>query len=1212
MKRLPLYLFILCIALAAFAEIKEHLAETDKARIVQNAQTNLQSLEKQMQGSLDEVLHFNSDKEFHEYFIHHGFQSMGFSFFFYENEKLTMWSDNEVEITFSLADSIKNPLLLHLNNGWYEAVAHSAGAKKIIGLLLIKKEYSYENKYLQNSFNAKLQLPANVDIEDSASSPYSLQSVTGEKLFSLRFLPKTAEHNTFSKGAWMELISFLLLLAATLLYFIHQTSYRFITVVLSALALIAVRLWMIVQHIPNEFYDSDFFSPKYYGSSFFFNSPGDLLLNALTFFSIAYLFYSYATKSTKSMAKGVVQWIFLVVMLAAFLLLALVVHSLISGLVINSKIDFDVNTVLNFNGYSMAAIMAVMLLVWTYFFLLYALLIPFRNLFENKIAFFLSAIAALIIAVVCIVEYLNQITFIRFMPVGFAVLLILSIAHMLNRKIVFSGNVGIAFVFLFALYTSVTIRYFQVQKEREERKLFAQRLDFRQDHLAEYLFADEEKKLSNDIILRKIFLRSRNVPEEVTKHIQQLYFSGYLSKFDVTPFVYDMNRIPFDLQTNSLDEFRHEIETQGKATFSDKLFFMVNESGNLIYMAELPVKDYADTSKQSGTLVLRLKARAMEPADGFPDLLVSNKVRSPEEDADYSFARYKNNSLIYVVGNFPYSFSPSVFNNAKGDFTFIINQNFEHLVYRPSGESLIVVSKPMESSFAWISQFSYMLFFFSILFFIARLIILFSQEKIHYPVSLKQRIRSSILGLVLLSFVLIGAGTVYYISHKYNQDLDNNILSRLNSLWFSLNDNLNSDSLSSYNKERLQPVLGGISNNLNLDFNVYDDAGNLFYSSQPKIFEKGLISSRMNPEALFEMKENERTQFVQPENIGKLSFIAGYSPLTNRNGNITGYVNLPFLERQNELNKEISGFLSALITIYMLLLALAVIIALVISSRITKPLLLIQEKLGNIALGQSNESIDWNRKDEIGELVREYNRMINELAVSAEKLSRNERESAWREMAKQVAHEIKNPLTPMKLHLQHLQRSLNDRPAEELRAAIDRTSKMLIEQIDTLNRIASEFSNFASMPRSQNENLNLADAISSAKNLFTATAGITITFHDDGIERRIYADRQQMIRAFSNLIKNAIQAIPEDREGKIDIKIDTANNYHVVSISDNGTGIEEEQRSKIFTPSFTTKTSGTGLGLAIVKNTIEQIGGKVWFETNSSEGTSFYMQLPVT
>jgi nitrogen fixation/metabolism regulation signal transduction histidine kinase len=350
---------------------------------------------------------------------------------------------------------------------------------------------------------------------------------------------------------------------------------------------------------------------------------------------------------------------------------------------------------------------------------------------------------------------------------------------------------------------------------------------------------------------------------------------------------------------------------------------------------------------------------------------------------------------------------------------------------------------------------------------------------------------------------------------------------------------------------------------------------------------------------------------VHPEHIGKLNYISAYSPLTNRNGDITGYANLPFLEKQNELNKEISGFLSALITIYVLLLALAVLIALIISSRITQPLLLIQEKLSNIHLGRHNESIEWNRKDEIGELVQEYNRMIGELAISAEKLSRSERESAWREMAKQVAHEIKNPLTPMKLQLQHLQRALkDDTNLERLRGDVERINKMLIEQIDNLSAIATEFSNFANMPRPQNETLILSDTLSSSIHLFSGTPGITIFFHDDNKERKINADRQQMIRLFSNLIKNAMQAIPENKEGRIDVNAQTTNCFHLVSISDNGTGIPEEQRSKIFTPNFTTKTSGMGLGLAIVKSTAEQAGGRVWFETKENEGTTFFVEFP--
>jgi two-component system, NtrC family, nitrogen regulation sensor histidine kinase NtrY len=242
--------------------------------------------------------------------------------------------------------------------------------------------------------------------------------------------------------------------------------------------------------------------------------------------------------------------------------------------------------------------------------------------------------------------------------------------------------------------------------------------------------------------------------------------------------------------------------------------------------------------------------------------------------------------------------------------------------------------------------------------------------------------------------------------------------------------------------------------------------------------------------------------------------------------------------------------------------------------------------------------------------VNEYNRMINELAISAEKLSRSERESAWREMAKQVAHEIKNPLTPMKLHLQHLQRSIQQSSEAEMREAIQRTAKILIEQIDSLSSIATEFSNFANMPRSQNQVLDLKEIISSVVSLFNQTPNIEIHISNQHDENKVLADRQQLQRVFSNLIKNAIQSIPEDRKGRIQIDIKKENNTCIVSVADNGIGIAEDQRAKIFSPSFTTKSTGMGLGLAIVKSTIEQAGGSVWFESKEHEGATFFVELP--
>jgi nitrogen fixation/metabolism regulation signal transduction histidine kinase len=300
----------------------------------------------------------------------------------------------------------------------------------------------------------------------------------------------------------------------------------------------------------------------------------------------------------------------------------------------------------------------------------------------------------------------------------------------------------------------------------------------------------------------------------------------------------------------------------------------------------------------------------------------------------------------------------------------------------------------------------------------------------------------------------------------------------------------------------------------------------------------------------------------------------------------------------------------AIINIYVLLFALSIITAIFISSYVTKPLKLIQEKLSNIKLGKANEPIEWEDNDEIGSLVSEYNRMIAELAKSADLLAKSERESAWREMAKQVAHEIKNPLTPMKLSVQHLKRIWEDN-APDMDQKIHHFTNKLIEQIDTLSTIATEFANFAKMPKATIETLNVQYILLSSIALFEDIENLNIEFKNE-ITKEVFvlADKEQLLRVFNNLLKNAIQAIPENKKGEIKVALQESNKNIIIRIADNGSGINAAVIDKIFVPNFTTKTGGMGLGLAIVKNIVDGIGGTIWFETVKEKGSIFYVSLP--
>ena len=308
--------------------------------------------------------------------------------------------------------------------------------------------------------------------------------------------------------------------------------------------------------------------------------------------------------------------------------------------------------------------------------------------------------------------------------------------------------------------------------------------------------------------------------------------------------------------------------------------------------------------------------------------------------------------------------------------------------------------------------------------------------------------------------------------------------------------------------------------------------------------------------------------------------------------------------------KELYSFWENLLNVYVFLLLITAAIGILVANRIADPLVRMVEKLKGTNLN-ANEPLQWDSDDEIGELVKAYNNMIGQLEDSAQKLKQSEREGAWREMAKQVAHEIKNPLTPMKLHLQHLKRVFDTDP-EQAKPMMERVSKTLIEQIDGLSLIASEFSNFAQMPQAENTTFVLNHVLDSVHQLFQKEAGedMLITLDLCTEKLSVFADREQMMRVFNNLIKNAIQSIPEDRIGDIYIVLEATESLAIVKIVDNGEGIPEDKREQVFQPSFTTKNSGMGLGLAMSKNIVETANGRIWFETEEGNGTTFFVELP--
>ena len=395
------------------------------------------------------------------------------------------------------------------------------------------------------------------------------------------------------------------------------------------------------------------------------------------------------------------------------------------------------------------------------------------------------------------------------------------------------------------------------------------------------------------------------------------------------------------------------------------------------------------------------------------------------------------------------------------------------------------------------------------------------------------------------------------------------------------------------------------------DLNLYSLDGMLIATTRPEINELNLQAPIMNAKAYKQMHHNKALYYTQEEYLGKGSYESAYIPITDTGGNTLAYLNTPYFSSTTDLHKEIQNFVLTYINIILILLGIALIFVLLVTKRLTQPLALIQNKMRDIKIDQKNEPIEWKGNDEIGALVKQYNQLIVELEKSAAELKRTTAESAWRGVARQVAHEIKNSLTPMRLSVQMLQRNIENGKATPEQT--QRTANTLIEQIDALSDIASSFSRYAKLPENHPQPLDLAELVGNVVNLYDNAENITFSYNYDKTKDHVYnGDKTNLNSAVGNLIKNAVQAIGTKPNGRVEVSLLSAEKAFVISVKDNGKGIKEEDKGQIFLPNFTTKTGGSGVGLSLTYNIVQSAGGTISFESEEGKGAEFVISLPKT
>lgn len=1244
------FIAVFLLASAYFIN-KSRFFERNKESAIQLFIETLHEKEGKLEKELSQLIKKSSQQNYETLFLDEKsyylnlFEEEGLLLYIYEKDSLRFWTSNFAPVPVLTDTGFFRDKLLRLKNGWYEVFYKYEANKFFVGLLLLKTEYPIKNKYLSNYFQDDFSLP-----EDAIISPVlsnSHYSSMGKDTMDLKGkeknfvavtgdLIKTIDRKELFYIKWTDIkeSSSLIRLLITILnisgflflivFFREETKKissaigNNYAVLLFIFSLIGLRVIALLLQYPQAFYNMPLFSPESYATSFLFPSLGDFIINAILIFYISYYLRIQISLDFLKEMKRVEKRRLFYILLFFLLSFSLMGEYLLKGLIEDSSISFNVNNLLELSAYSYAALVSIGLLMFAFFFICdFVALIFFREDFSLR-----HLIPAFAIASVPFIFFLFWFDY-AILPVIWAALIFALIFFIYSKR---SGEYRFAsiviIISIFSLMAANSLIKYISQKEQTHRKVLAEKLAIEDDPIAEILYSELEHKLLDDSIYSGIQSSLINYDKEkFDNQLREKFFSGYLSRFDVKSYLFrpdgypvsTLNKLKYDR-----NYFERLIAQNGRPTLNENMIHIENSDENEKYIVRLIISNRSG-GENIGVMYIALESKMLPETEGFPELLLDEKMQAARqlEDKKYSFAKYRKGRLAGHYGKFNYSLSLQNYGSPDQKTFLFEDGNFSHLVFRTDNSNAVILSKPNEGWVEYITTFSYLFAIFGLL------VLLFlnirSREFLGYLMKnadFNYKVQVMVVVMMIISMILLGLGTSYYIYREYDKKNHSILSEKIHSVLIEVEHKLSSEEqLGEKLKDYISNILTKFSTVFFTDINLYDLNGTLLASSRPKLFDEGIISRQMDEKAYYQIKYLQKSEFIQDEKIGELDYHSAYIPFKNKNGEVLAYLSLPYFARQDTLEDEISSFLVALINIYVFLFAFSLVAALFISNAITRPLKYIQSMLSRVELGKTNKPIEYRGKDEIGRLVKVYNDKVAELEKSAELLAKSERESAWREMAKQVAHEIKNPLTPMKLSVQHLQRALKEDSAnrEELLSQFTQT---MIGQIDALSAIAGEFSNFAKMPRANNEAMNLITIIDKAFDLFKDTPGISFSFKTELNEAIVFADPEQLLRVFINLIQNSIQAIPREKEGLIKVTLskktsdeDAGDSLFLACIEDNGTGINPEQMDKIFSPNFTTKTTGMGLGLAMVKSIVEAANGKIWFETQKGRGTTFFIEL---
>lgn len=1179
-----LYLSVLIVVLALL--IYNH--SVNKSESIDTFQQAFTESISKNEANLQQVIqdyHNLSKEQFSERYIA---GSSNFIIHIYRSDSLVYWNTNKFPVS-NYAD-IRFPVngLIRLQNGWYYSVLEKQGAYVFVSTFGIKRVFPYQNNQLNDYFFKPFpELNAHISLDGNAEK--QILDKKGVKVFNLEFKEDKARKE--SRSEWIFSLV-LLTVFSIYLRFYYKLFSTWKLLVLS-IGLLVLRLMAFHYHWFSFMENTPLFDPGLMALNTWISNAGEALIWLMVIVLVGITW----GKCFRLIGK---KWVKLVLSLS-LPWLSIAVPAVYKWIITNSTIPIDLHNLLYLNWFTAGFVFSLALCG----FLLIRLYFLNWNLVGRN---WLSALY-FIGTILVVNEFVFRLhgfwiiwLFLLYIATGFS--------YLKQRNQEFSHQLLLVFVISWGVtFNAITEA---TKKEHEDRVLFANQLADDRDLNAEVDFTMAREKLIDEPYLKRLFSSSKPSFSELKEAMEYRVFNGYWDRFDVDFYFFDEQDTTKKRMNGISEAFLEElIDNHGvRSDMDSSLFFIQDYTSQYNYIFHLHLKQDNKEIALFGTL----RSKRIPEKIGFPRILISKQTAVFESLERYTIAKYFKNQLVTIYGNFAYPSQLSKLDNSQMQgIRFIRFGNVEHLILRKSDSDVIVLTANLPTWIDYLTSTSIMLVVLSIFFFIGFFLyrILVAGHLLEFNMATK--IQLALIGLIVLSLIGFSVASSSMLSNQYGEYEHEQLRDKVRSLEKEIEirqaNNLNTGYIWD-RKESFDYQVRRWSNLFQTDINLFDVQGRLIGSSRSKIFTIGLLGDRMNSSAVLALKDQLSSEFIHEENIGNLTYLSGYCPIYSHDHEVLGYLNLLQFDKQNAFQNELRQFFVAIMNVFMLLLVVSILMAVVVSSWITKPLQLLRNSFAQVELGKNNQRIDYKSKDEIGYLVAEYNHKLTELAEAVAKIAQSERESAWREMAKQVAHEIKNPLTPMKLSVQHLQRVFDPNDPSS-KTKIDKVTASLIEQIDALTSIANAFSNFAKLPQPKMSPIEVNGLVQTVVDFFHQESNALVTAQLFESELRVNGDKEMLLRVLNNLITNGIQAAISGSKPEISVSIALQEDRVLIRVKDNGTGIEADQAERIFEPYFTTKSTGTGLGLAMVKQIVEQHDGTIYIEHTDSKGTTFCISLPL-